>query len=311
MARHSRIRPGDYVRVKTPDEILQTLDENGAIDHVPFMPEMIAYCGREFRVAKRVVKTCSSGAKSEMRAFRTDDVLLLESVRCLGSAHDGCQKACAIFWREAWLRKLPSSNNSSPESSAESCKRLQARLKTKMTEDRYFCQASEILRATDRLSRQKRFTKCFDDIRAGNCGPLTMLHQISIWLFWRARRVLFGPYARGKNKTTPAASLSLQPGELVRIRPINEISQTLNEKAFNRGLYFSPDMRKLCGREQRIERRLEKIIVDGTGEMRRLRNTVYLEDSPCGCAHVAFGGCSRCEFSYWREIWLDRLTTTN
>jgi hypothetical protein len=33
---------------------------------------------------------------------------------------------------------------------------------------------------------------------------------------------------------------------------------------------------------------------------------VYLEGSMCGCAHVAFGGCPRGEFSYWREIWLRR-----
>ena len=55
-----------------------------------------------------------------------------------------------------------------------------------------------------------------------------------------------------------------------------------------------------------MEKRIDKLIVDGTGEMRRLRNTVYLEGSMCGCAHVAFGGCSRREFVYWREIWLSR-----
>ena len=54
--------------------------------------------------------------------------------------------------------------------------------------------------------------------------------------------------------------------------------------------------------------RLDKIIVDGTGEMRQLRNTVCLEGSTCGCAYMGFdmGGCSRCELTYWREIWLRR-----
>src|SRR5437867_9485459 len=55
-----------------------------------------------------------------------------------------------------------------------------------------------------------------------------------------------------------------------------------------------------------VERKIEKLIVDGTGEMRQLHNTVFLEGSHCGCAHIAFGGCSRCEFVYWREIWLRR-----
>jgi hypothetical protein len=62
----------------------------------------------------------------------------------------------------------------------------------------------------------------------------------------------------------------------------------------------------LCGGQRRVEKKLEKIIVDGSGEMRKLHNTVYLEGSPCGCAHVALGGCPRGELSYWREIWLRR-----
>lgn len=310
MAPRAKLRPGDLVEVKTPDEILQTLDAEGAVDRLPFMPEMIDFCGRRFRISKRVVKTCSSGTKSDMRTFHTEDVVLLDGVRCSGAAHDGCQKNCAIFWREAWLRRVE------PETSERaitwaSSERLQTRLKTKTGPNTYFCQASEILRATGRLSRRQRFTKCFSEIRAGNCGVLAMLNRLLVWLFWRTRRLFFGPYARGENKSTPLATLNLQPGDLVNVKPIDEISKTLNSKAHNRGLYFSPDMRKLCGRQQRVERKLDKIIVDGTGEMRQLRNTVYLENSPCGCAHVAFGGCSRCEFSYWREVWLDRAANSN
>ena len=50
--------------------------------------------------------------------------------------------------------------------------------------------------------------------------------------------------------------------------------------------------------------RLDKIIVDGTGQMRQLRNTVCLEGSTCGCSYMGFGmgGCARCELTYWREI---------
>jgi hypothetical protein len=41
--------------------------------------------------------------------------------------------------------------------------------------------------------------------------------------------------------------------------------------------------------------------------MRQLRNTVFLKGSLCGCTCVAFGGCPRGEFAYWREIWLRRV----
>jgi hypothetical protein len=41
--------------------------------------------------------------------------------------------------------------------------------------------------------------------------------------------------------------------------------------------------------------------------MRKLHNTAFLEESYCGCSCVAFGGCPRGEFAYWREIWLERV----
>jgi hypothetical protein len=133
-----------------------------------------------------------------------------------------------------------------------------------------------------------------------------MAQRIGIWLFWRIRRTFLGEYAHGSHSSTPVEGLNLQAGEWIEVKSMADINATLNGTGHNRGLYFSPDMRLLCGGQQRVEKRLDKIIVDGTGEMRHLRNTVYLEGSLCGCAHVAFGGCSRCEFAYWREIWLRR-----
>ena len=45
--RPSRLRRCDLVEVKPPDDILLTLDADGAIDHLPLMPEMTEFCGRE------------------------------------------------------------------------------------------------------------------------------------------------------------------------------------------------------------------------------------------------------------------------
>ena len=77
---------------------------------------------------------------------------------------------------------------------------------------------------------------------------------------------------------------------------INSIIETLDARGLNRGLYFSPDMRLLCGQRRRVRGRIDKIIVDGTGKMRQLRNTVCLEEATCGCDYMGFGmgGCSRC-----------------
>jgi hypothetical protein len=304
-ANSTRLCPGDLVEVKSPEEILQTLDADGAVDHLPFMPEMAEFCGKRFQVSKRAVKICTSGTVSTMRAFRTDDVVLLEGLRCSGEQHDGCQKACMIFWREAWLRKIKP-GDASQKVEARDCEKLRARLKTSTSPKIYFCQASELFKAAPELSRWERFGKCFSELHAGNCTFLQLAGSITVWLAWRIRRVFLGAYARGQNKSTPVEGLNLHPGELVTVKPMQSIVETLNGKAHNRGLWFSPDMRLLCGKQRRVERRIDKLIVDGTGEMRQLHNTVYLEGSMCGCAHVAFGGCSRREFVYWREIWLSR-----
>jgi hypothetical protein len=301
------LRRGDLVEVKSPSEILQTLDDDGTTDQLPFMPEMVDYCRKRFRVSKRVVKTCYYGTSSGMRKFPAEDVVLLEGLRCSGAAHDGCQKACTIFWREAWLRRVegPGSVQSSVDS--ESSRWLLARLKTSTSPTAYFCQAGEILNATIELTRWERFGKCFAEIRSGNCGVVEMTRRIGTWLFWKTRKAFFGAYARGSQKSTPVESLNLRSGELIEIKPLASITETLDEGAYNRGLFFTPAMASSCGEKYRVEGRIEKIIVDGTGEMRQLRNTAFLEGSLCGCSCVAFGGCPRGEFAYWREIWLCRV----
>ena len=300
----ARLRPGDLVEVKAPEEILETLDADGTVDQLPFMPEMVEFCGKRFRVSRRVLKTCNSGPRPGMAAFRGDDVVLLDGLRCSGADHDGCQKACVIFWREAWLRRVD--NTTPPSVNAEGSKQLRARLKTFAAPKTYFCQASQLLKATDVSSGWQRITQCFGEIRAGNCTALEMAVQLGIWLFWKTRRKVLGTFAKGNKKSTPTECLNLQPGERVEVKSMKSIIETMSETGRNRGLLFFPNMRELCGQQHRVERRLEKLIVDGTGEMRQFHNTVFLEGSFCGCAEISFGGCGRCEYAYWREIWLRR-----
>jgi hypothetical protein len=95
--RSAKLQRGDVVEVNMPDEILQTLDTEGASDHLPFIPEMLSFYGRRFRVSRRALTICFSGPGSS-RGFRTDNVVTLDGVRCSGAAHDGCQKG-GMFYR--------------------------------------------------------------------------------------------------------------------------------------------------------------------------------------------------------------------
>src|SRR6059036_2309556 len=180
----TRFRPGDLVEVKAPDEILQTLDAQGTLDHLPFMPEMVEFCGKRFHVSRRVVKTCFTGSISMMRVFGADDVVLLDRLRCSGAAHDGCQKACLIFWREAWLRKVEPAAVQ-PRVEPEARQRLRACLKTSTGPQTYFCQASELLNATLDVPRREQLRTCVSEVRAGNRTILGMAHGIATWLYWK------------------------------------------------------------------------------------------------------------------------------
>lgn len=299
-----KFHPGDLVEVKSADEILRTLDSDGTSDRLPFMPEMVQFCGKRYRVAKRVLKTCyyMKLGTAGFRKFSNEDVVLLEGVRCSGAAHDGCQKECMIFWREAWLRN-PRESASETRYDSTGTERLLNRLKTMSGPKTYFCQASELLNATVPASRRDRLTGCFREVGVGNSSPLEMARHIARWAFWKARRKLFSGNTAAGNRSASEECHHFQPRELVTVKSQGEIRETLNQAGCNRGLYFMPDMWKACGKKLEVERTVEKIIVDGTGEMRRLRNTVFLKDSHCECFN-SMAGCPRNEFSYWRGTWL-------
>ena len=112
------LKVGDLVEVRSADEILATLDERGELENLPFMPEMLAFCGQRLTVKKVAHKLCDTIGGSGMRRM-TNAVHLTES-RCDGSAHGGCQTACSLYWKEQWLRRVdPGSPPSTPSVSPE------------------------------------------------------------------------------------------------------------------------------------------------------------------------------------------------
>jgi hypothetical protein len=312
----SRLRAGDLVTVRTSREILKTLDANGTLDNLPFMPEMLEFCGKRFRVLNRVVQATIDGAflvdhtESCVREFRNNDVVILQGVRCAGAEHAGCQRGCAIFWKEAWLEKIDDSDHDcipNRDSLSAVSDELRCTLKTRTVPGKYFCQSSEFPRATLHLSAMQRFKKCFSAVAAGNISAWGMVKRILVWTWWKTHNKLIGQHARGTKEKTPTEVLGLQPGEMVEVKSLQEIVSTLNKTGHNRGLHFSADQRPFCGGRFRVRSRADNFIAEGTGEMKHFRNTVILEDVLCDSACFAFGGCYRADLLYWREVWLKRV----
>src|SRR5215468_440277 len=68
------------------------------------MLEMLRYCGKTMRVGKRAHKTCDPALGIGGRKMA--NTVHLSNIRCNGSAHDGCEAGCLIFWKEAWLKRI-------------------------------------------------------------------------------------------------------------------------------------------------------------------------------------------------------------
>jgi len=98
------LQPGEWVEVRSAKEIFATLDAQHKHMGLPLTREMMKFCGRRFKVYRRVNKIILE-ATGEMRAMRSPTVLL-EGVICDGEFHGGCTRSCFCFWREAWLKRV-------------------------------------------------------------------------------------------------------------------------------------------------------------------------------------------------------------
>jgi len=318
--RRSKFLAGERVVVRSPQEILLTLDSNGTLDGHPFMPEMLDCCGKSFSVHRRVEKTCVDVEPpiDSNRRFAKDDVVTLEGLRCDGSGHDGCKRGCRIYWKEAWLLPAEGATTAAPIDAAALAE-LRARLKVKADEQRYFCQSTELLRATEAFpGRLKPWLVriALRQIRQGDRSAWEIAKLFMRWLRLRLHRAmsgddrLRGPHTNG----TPVAVLDLKPGELVRIKPFDEIVETLDRKKRNRGMNVCHEMTRCCGTVAEVRYRVTRLIEERSGKMRELKHSVTLQNprgepslcEECLC-YGEMGDCPRGELMYWREIWLERV----
>ena len=308
--KESSLRARDWVEVRAPLEIAKTLDENGMLDGLPFMPEMLEFCGRRLEVQCIAEKTCIEypGGWYKVREFRNNDVVILSGLRCSGDSHDGCQRLCTIFWKTAWLRKQ-STGEAPTRIDPQHIAELRSRLRAKSGPKRYLCQSTQLSEATLPLSRMRILQKCYYDLRSGSRGFWEMMWLILAPLWRKATRTFPRRRLAGSQVRTPVSTLNLQPEELVVIKSEAKIAETLDANGRNRGLICDFGMTRYSGGKYRVHSRLDRMISESTGEMKAVQSTVILEGLNCLCWHV-LGGCPRQEFMYWREAWLERCPSS-
>jgi len=315
---HLGLKAGEFVEVRSKEEILSTLDKNARLDELPFMPQMLQFCGRRFQVHKHVHKACSFATAPA--GNRMSNTVNLKGLVCDGQAFGGCEMRCVILWKEAWLKRVehPGSylscaadgecqmdtSKKSPECTESDIWRG---TRTSAQEDGmeapvYVCQATQLPHATQPLSRWD-LSQYIEDFVSGNACARKILsallfqvyHQFVVnsgiglgsffrW-FYDVFQALRGgipyPWRRGeipKNSRTPSARLNLQIGEVVRVKEYREILRTLDDEWKNRGLAFHAELSIHCGKTFRVIQRPRKLIDEKTGKLMLLKNECIVLD---------------------------------
>ena len=101
-----QLQPGELVRVKSYEDILETIDENGHNRGLSFDAAMVPYCGGTYQVLARPqhIIDGKSGRVIELQ----NPCVILDKVVWQGhfARHQLCPRGIYPYWREIWLERV-------------------------------------------------------------------------------------------------------------------------------------------------------------------------------------------------------------
>jgi hypothetical protein len=116
------LQPGELVRIKPYPEILRTLNTQNRNRGLYFDAEEVPYCGRTYRVLRRVERIVNerTGKMQEMKV----PCIVLDSVICEGRYSECrlfCPRGISSYWRETWLERATKHSDSNFEAETKQC----------------------------------------------------------------------------------------------------------------------------------------------------------------------------------------------
>ncbi len=102
------LQVGEWVQVKSADEIRATLGPDSKNRGLLFDPEMVKFCGERHQVERRVLRLIDepSGKMIEMKY----PCIVLRDAQCRGECTPrryACPRGIDSYWREIWLSRAP------------------------------------------------------------------------------------------------------------------------------------------------------------------------------------------------------------
>jgi hypothetical protein len=108
------LQPGEWVTVRDQEAILSTIDEDLKNKGMFFHGEMVPYCGKSFKVLKRIGQMIDERTGKMVKL--KNECIVLEGADCVGryTKPRFCPRGCFPYWREIWLQRA---NEAQPQSS--------------------------------------------------------------------------------------------------------------------------------------------------------------------------------------------------
>jgi hypothetical protein len=107
------LQAGDFVLVRSREEIEATLDPFKELKGCAFLDAMWQYCGTRQRVLQPMNRFLD---ERDYKVKKARGIVLLEGVLCRGTPVFGqCDRACHLFWREEWLVKVSENSDHAVE----------------------------------------------------------------------------------------------------------------------------------------------------------------------------------------------------
>ncbi len=111
-------------------------------------------------------------------------------------------------------------------------------------------------------------------------------------------------------KSEPFKSQPLQEGDLVKVRPIHEIVQTLNFRQKLGGCFFLEDMENFCDREFLVEKKVGYFFDELAYKIYKTSDVVLLQGVGCtGNLPLVKYTCNRSCLYFWKEAWLEKIAS--
>lgn len=314
------IRRGQWVKVKSSAEIEQTLDADGTLDGLPFMPEMVDLCGQHLQVIRFANQVCANIGTVEIRQLQ--HAVVLNVNRCDGKDHDRCEMGCDFLWKSQWLESVEegfenasqgehadrptSQQTGAPKYRDVEFHRRLVQIASAADDQgtiRHRCQATELGTASKQASafnlqqyRIERETNGTSLLAIGKFLWATVVRKLR-----RQNENCEGPCRR-----TPVSDLQLEIGDRVRVKTFEQIVDTLDSKGCNRGLWFDQsEMKPFCGSVMTVTRKVTRLIDEHDGRLLELKvPSVVLNETQCSGLKRRF--CGRGMLHFWREVWLEK-----